>query len=135
MRLLALAASLLLSACGASGENAGNVAAPHGASANGAMAMPHDPANPYAASEREMHEGMMAAGAADASEAWTRKMIEHHRGAITMSEALLAQPNPDPEVARMARTTIELQGKEVAEMNALLVRKGLKPQPEVKPTP
>ena len=38
--------------------------------------------NSYAQSEMDMHQKMMAVKQGDASEMWTRKMIEHHRGAI-----------------------------------------------------
>lgn len=48
-------------------------------------------ANPYAPGEMKMHERMMSAMGADASETWVRKMIEHHRGAIEMSRTAIAQ--------------------------------------------
>lgn len=120
----------LLTACGSSAGTSGAVTAeadPHAAMPKRSMAA--DPVNPYAASEAEMHERMMTAKAADPSESWTRKMIEHHRGAITMSEALLALPNADPQVAAMARRTIETQGAEIDEMNAMLRASGKAPQP------
>ena len=45
--------------------------------------MPSTAANPYGPAEMQMHEKMMAATGADASETWVRKMIEHHRGGVS----------------------------------------------------
>ncbi|OYX46296.1 MAG: DUF305 domain-containing protein, partial [Sphingomonas sp. 32-66-10] len=41
---------------------------------------------PFMPAEMAMHEKMMKAKGANASETWVRKMIEHHRGAIAMSQ-------------------------------------------------
>ena len=83
------------------------------------MAMMNDPANPYGAAEMDMHRKMMMAKAGQPSELWTRKMIEHHRGAIAMSRVALAQAT-DPQTRRMARMTITAQGREVTQMQAWL---------------
>ena len=45
--------------------------------------------NPDGQAEMDMHQKMMAAKQGDASEMWTRKMIEHHRGGIAMSRIVL----------------------------------------------
>ena len=83
------------------------------------MAMMNDPANPYGAAEMDMHRKMMMAKAGLPSELWTRKMIEHHRGAIAMSRVALAQAT-DPQTRRMAQMTITAQGREVSRMQAWL---------------
>nr|MBA2467174.1 DUF305 domain-containing protein [Sphingomonas sp.] len=101
----ASALALLASAC-TNEEAAQNDAA--GTNANAMMA---DASNPFAQSEMQMNERMMAAVGTDVGDNWVRKMIEHHQGAIDMSRIVLDQ-NPRPDVAEMARMTIEKQGKE-----------------------
>lgn len=81
--------------------------------------MAADPSNPYAQAEMQMKERMAAATGSNPSEAWTRKMIEHHRGAIAMSDILLAQGG-DAQVLEKARMTADMQRKEIAELEALL---------------
>ena len=82
-----------------------------------------DPSNPYMASETGMHDKMMAAKGADAAETWTRKMIEHHKGALTMSEVALKETD-DAMVRKMAQKTIDMQGKEIVELQKMLTDKG-----------
>lgn len=74
---------------------------------------------PFAASERSMHEKMMAAVGVDPSDTWVRKMIEHHQGAVDMSREVLPL-NPTPEVRRMAQMTIDKQSKEIDELRELI---------------
>ena len=85
--------------------------------------MTADPSNPYMASETDMHDKMMAAKGADAAETWTRKMIEHHRGALSMSEIALKETQ-GPMVRQMAQKTIDMQTKDIAELNKMLTDKG-----------
>ncbi|BCA59840.1 DUF305 domain-containing protein [Sphingomonas sp. HMP6] len=85
--------------------------------------MMNDPSNPYAKSEMDMHMKMMMAKAGDASEKWTRKMIEHHRGAIAMSRVALAQAT-DADTKRMAQMTIEMQEKDIGELQGWLSSHG-----------
>lgn len=106
----AIALALMAGACG-SGTDAPNQAA----SANDMNAMVADPNNPFAQAEMQMNERMMAAIGTDAGDSWARKMIEHHQGAIAMSEIVLAQ-NPSPDVARMATETIAKQRKDIADI-------------------
>ena len=81
--------------------------------------MMKDPSNPYAKSEMDMHMKMMMAKTGDASEKWTRKMIEHHRGAIAMSRVALAQAT-DADTRRMAQMTIDMQEKDIGELQGWL---------------
>ncbi len=106
--------ALLLAACG-SGADQAPVPDP-ATSADAAMI---DPNNPFAAAEMAMNDRMMAAVGADIPDTWVRQMIEHHRGAIAMSEIVL-QRQPTAEVREMARETIARQGREVDELTALI---------------
>ena len=83
--------------------------------------------NPYAQSEMDMHEKMMAAKEGDASEMWTRKMIEHHRGAIAMSRVALRNTK-NVETRQMAQMTITTQEKDIAELQNWLRKNGKRPQ-------
>ena len=87
------------------------------------MAMMNDPNNPYGATEMDMHKKMMMAKAGLPSELWTRKMIEHHRGAIAMSRVALEKAT-DKQTRNMAQMTITAQTKEIARMQAWLKSHG-----------
>jgi hypothetical protein len=76
-------------------------------------------ANPYKQSDQTMHQRMMAATGANPSETWIRKMIEHHRGAVDMSNILIAQGG-DPKVLEKARMTAQKQQKEIGELERML---------------
>ena len=102
-----------LAACGGTKEPANEVVA------NDMNATMADPNNPFAQSEMAMDQAMMAAVGVNAADSWVRKMIEHHRGAIEMSRIVLAQ-NPTAESAKMANTTIDKQGKEIAELEKFI---------------
>ena len=124
MRLLATAtgASLLalIAACGggSSTNNQSTVSAnvPAPATNESAHAMP---SGPFSQAEAQMNERMMAAVGSNASETWTRKMIEHHRGAIAMSQVLIDQGG-DPEFVRMASEGSAKQQREITEMERIL---------------
>ena len=107
------ALALALGACG-SGEDASNQVA-----VNDMNAMAADASNPFADAEMQMNERMMAAVGSDAGDSWARKIIEHHQGAIEMSEIVLQQ-SPTADVAEMARMTIEKQRKDVEDIRTLL---------------
>ncbi|MFM1960385.1 MAG: hypothetical protein RL588_1902 [Pseudomonadota bacterium] len=66
-----------------------------------------------------MSQKMMAATGADADQIWASKMIEHHQGSIDMSKRVL-QDAKDPEIRRMAQKTIDMQTKEIAELQSKL---------------
>jgi uncharacterized protein (DUF305 family) len=110
----ASAMALLVAACGSNEEAAQNDAA--GTDMNAMMA---DASNPFAQSEMQMNNKMMAAVGINAADTWVRRMIEHHRGAVEMSRVLLAQ-NVTGHVADMARQTIDKQTKEIAELEKLV---------------
>lgn len=75
--------------------------------------------NPYGQAEMDMHQKMMSAMGADATETWVRKMVEHHRGGIAMSRIVLRETK-DPKVRQMATKTIAEQTREIGELNAWL---------------
>jgi len=83
--------------------------------------------NPYGQAEMDMHMKMMAAKQGDAAEMWTRKMIEHHRGAISMSRVALRDAK-DADTRRMAQTTITKQEREIAELQGWLRKNGKRAQ-------
>ena len=87
------------------------------------MPMMNDPNNPYGATEMEMHKKMMMAKSGLPSELWTRKMIEHHRGAIAMSRVALEKAT-DKQTRKMAQMTIIAQTREIAQMQAWLKSHG-----------
>ena len=116
------AMALLVAACGANEDAAQNDAA-----GNDMNAMMADASNPFAQSEMQMNERMMAAVGTDVGDTWVRKMIEHHQGAIDMSEIVLQQ-NPSAGVAEMARMTIEKQGKEIEDLRKLVKQGSPNPQ-------
>ncbi|HYD27647.1 DUF305 domain-containing protein [Brevundimonas sp.] len=73
------------------------------------------PQTPYSQAEQQMQQAMMQATGADASETFARKMIEHHRGGIAMSEVLMRQ-NPDAKLREMAEKTMAMQRREIGEL-------------------
>lgn len=77
------------------------------------------PANPFRPVETRMHDQMTAAMGTNAAETWARKMIAHHQGAIDMSQILIDQGG-DPAVVAAARRTIEMQRREIGELERLL---------------
>lgn len=112
------AAALALAAC-TGGDASNNFAANEAAPADNISAMTSDPSNPYGPAESQMHERMMAATGANASETWVRKMIAHHQGAIAMSEILIRRGG-DPQAVAMARRTAEMQRRQIGELEAML---------------
>lgn len=84
-------------------------------------------ANPYGPAEMKMHQEMMSAVGADASETWVRKMIEHHRGGVEMSRIALAQAK-DADARAKAQKTVAMQEKEIAELQGWLRSHGKQPQ-------
>lgn len=127
MKTIIAAAAVALAATSVTAQTApGHQGMNHQGMDHGRM-MQATPANPYPPSEMQMHEKMMAAMGADATETWVRKMIEHHRGGIAMSRIVLQQTK-DPAVRQMATKTIAEQTKEVADLNGWLKSHGKRPQ-------
>ena len=85
--------------------------------------MKNTPANPYAEASMAMQHRMMMASGADASETFTRKMIEHHRGAIAMSKIAVAKAQ-DKETREIAQKYVMMQEKDIAELEAWLSKHG-----------
>ena len=129
LSLASFAVMLTVSACGQQQDGASQAPTETGmkseAGADTAMKseMTADPSNPYMASETGMHDKMMAAKGADAAEMWTRKMIEHHKGALSMSEVALKETD-DAMVRQMAQNTIDMQTKEIVDLQKMLTDKG-----------
>jgi len=81
------------------------------------MAM--NPTDPYSEPMMKMNQAMMAAQGASASETWGRKMIPHHKGAIDMSNVLLAQGGDEKFLAKARKTSADMQ-KEIATLEQKL---------------
>lgn len=111
----AIALLILLAACGSSDDGGQNNQATASVDTN---AMAADASNPFAQSETQMSERMMAAVGTDVGDNWAKKMIEHHQGAIDMSRIVL-ELNPSADVAEMARQTIEKQQKDIEDIRKL----------------
>jgi uncharacterized protein (DUF305 family) len=129
MRALMMIAALALIATPALARQGGMQGMDHGGMAgmDHSKMMMKDPGNPYAPAEMDMHMRMMAAKEGDVSEMWTRKMIEHHRGAVAMSRIALRDAK-DPDTRRMAQMAITKQEKDIAEMEDWLRKHGKRPQ-------
>ena len=125
LALASLVVVLTASACGAEQDRAAQAPAETnkktemGAETGMKAEAKADPSSPYMASEMDMHDKMTAAKGADAAETWTRKMIEHHKGALTMSKVALKETD-DAMVRDMAQKTIEMQTKDIADLQKLL---------------
>lgn len=132
---LPVALVLLLAACDGGGDpvqqalrdtSAANhaAAARTTAEAEAASHASHGPASDvtpgdraFSASEAEMHRKMAAASGQTIDQAYVAKMIAHHEGAIAMAKVAL-RDSRDPAIRRMARTVIDTQTREIAEMKA-----------------
>jgi uncharacterized protein (DUF305 family) len=113
---LALSASIAALIAGCGGANDDQAQSHNSAEDH---AQESAPSGPFGEIEMDMHERMMAANGANASETWARKMIEHHRGAIAMSQLLIDQGG-DPQMVQMARQTVEKQQREIAELERVV---------------
>jgi uncharacterized protein (DUF305 family) len=109
---LALVLAGGLVGCGGASETQANQVAAN-ASENMAAG-----ASPFSDAETRMNEAMMAAVGTDAGDSWAKKMAVHHQGAVDMSEIVLQQ-SPRPDVAEMARMTIEKQRTEIQDLEKL----------------
>jgi uncharacterized protein (DUF305 family) len=116
--LLVSSAIALLAACGGAAQD--NNASDEQMSETPATTQA---ANPFSDAEQQMSEKMMSAVGADVGDNWAKKMIAHHQGAIDMSEIVLDQ-NPKPDVAEMARMSIEKQRKDIEDIQKLVKNGG-----------
>lgn len=82
---------------------------------------------PFAKAEMDMHMKMMSTKGADAAETYNRKLIEHHRGALALSQVALAQTR-DPRTRATAQKVIAMQTKEIADLQAWLRSNNKRPQ-------
>ncbi len=76
----------------------------------------------FTASMEKMNKAMSSANDADPAAAWAKKMIEHHRGGIEMSEIVLKN-SKDPFINKQAKKTSDAQKKEIRELEAWLSKK------------
>ncbi|WP_237365010.1 DUF305 domain-containing protein [Rhizorhapis sp. SPR117] len=74
----------------------------------------------YQLSVAKMHDAMMAIECADLSETWMRKMVEHHRGAVAMSDVLLHGQDSSAVIRRKAEGMKRDQQKEVRMLERIL---------------
>ena len=114
---LMLLATVALAACGSNESAETNAAAEANASAD--MNASSAQSNPFSDAEQKMNQAMMSAVGTDVGDNWTKKMVAHHQGAIDMSEVVLQQ-NPTPDVAEMARMTIEKNRKDIGDIQKLV---------------
>lgn len=128
MRLLAsvvtscaVAALMACTPADTTSENTESEATEPAASTPTPASAPAMPETPYTDVEQQMHQAMMQAQGQDAQETFALKMIEHHRGAVQMSEVLLTQ-EPDAELRRMAEETITRQRREIEMLEAWVAR-------------
>ena len=88
-----------------------------------------DSAALYQAAMTKMHEEMMAASGATPSEAYSAKMLAHHRGAVEMSDIALANGATGAVRSQIEETRAE-QLKEVAMVEAMQRGEPMSIQPE-----
>jgi len=69
----------------------------------------------------DMHQNMMAVSERDPGRAWAAMMIPHHQGAVDTARIVLRH-SQDPELRRMAQSTIETQQRDIAELRSWLQR-------------
>lgn len=126
MKIIIAATAAVLLAAPALAQQMGHQGMNHQSMDHSQMMQP-TAANPYGPDMMKMDERMMAAMGADAGETWTRKMIEHHRGAIAMSQTALRHTQ-NAEIRREAQKTIASQQREIATLQAMLRKMGKLPQ-------
>jgi uncharacterized protein (DUF305 family) len=70
-----------------------------------------DPASAalYQPAQMAMHNAMMAAQGSDVSDTWVRKMLEHHKGAVVMSDIALANGATGTVRAQIEKTKADQQ--------------------------
>jgi len=95
-----------------------------------------DPASAelYRPAATQMHQAMMAAKGADVSETYLRKMLEHHKGAVAMSDVALVSGASGAVRAQVEKTRAD-QLKEAEIVEAMLKGEPMPAAEEAAPTP
>ncbi|MDP9422060.1 MAG: DUF305 domain-containing protein [Pseudomonadota bacterium] len=80
-----------------------------------------DPASAalYQPAQMAMHNAMMAAQGSDVSDSWVRKMLEHHKGAVAMSDIALANGATGAVRAQIEKTKADQQ-KDIEHIEGML---------------
>jgi uncharacterized protein (DUF305 family) len=87
----------------------------------GASASPADQA--YMEAMARMNRAMAATEmTGDPTRDFALMMIPHHQSAIDMAQALLKEPNVDPEIRNLAEAVVSSQAKEIEQLRAWLGR-------------
>lgn len=89
----------------------------------------HQSASLYQPAMVKMHDALMEVQDTNVSETFMRKMLEHHRGAVAMSDVLLQQGDVSSEIRRKAQKTKSDQQKEIQALKGML-RTGPREVPE-----
>lgn len=88
----------------------------------------------YKPAAMEMHHAMMAANGADVSDTWVRKMLEHHKGAVAMSDIALANGATGAVRAQIEKTKADQQ-KEIDHIEGMLSGKQPSSEPAATAAP
>lgn len=73
----------------------------------------------YQPAQMAMHNAMMAAQGSDVSDTWVRKMLEHHKGAVAMSDIALAKGASGAVRAQIEKTKADQQ-KDIVHIEGML---------------
>ena len=95
-----------------------------------------DPASAalYQPAQAAMHNAMMAATGSDISDTWVRKMLEHHKGAIAMSDIGLANGATGAVRTQIEKTKADQQ-KEIDHIEGMLSGQGAASEPPATAAP
>lgn len=80
----------------------------------------HESAWIYKPAVSKMHDRMMAIQGVSVTEAWTRKIIEHHRGAVEITSILLRQSDVSPVILGKAHQSLDEEQAAIRRLTGLL---------------